>query len=45
MLYFMKNNHEINLKCRWGSGCAVSSAAGLWWSPGGVSGDETPENL
>lgn len=45
MFNFMKNNHEITAKCRWGSGYAVSSAAGSWRSHGGVSGGEAPENL
>ena len=40
-----KNNHEIIVKCRWGSECGVSSAAGSWRSPGGVPGSEPPENF
>ena len=43
MFYFMKNNHKIIVKCRWWSGCVVSSALGSWQSPGGVSGGKTPE--
>ena len=41
----MKNDHEIIVKCKWGSGYAVSSAAGSWLSPGGVSGGKTHENF
>ena len=40
-----KNNHEVIVKYRWGSECGVSSAAGSWRSPGGVSGGEAPENI
>ena len=28
MFYFMTNDHEVIVKCRWGSGGAVSFAAG-----------------
>lgn len=40
-----KNNIQIIVKCRWGTECSVSSAAGSWWSPGGVSSGEAPENF
>ena len=40
MFYFKKKkkNHQISVKCRWGSECGVRSAAGSWWSPGQVPG-------
>ena len=38
MFCFMKNDHKIIVKWRWGAGGDVSSAAGWWWSPDGGSG-------
>ena len=32
MIYFKKNHHEIIVKCRWGSGGALSSAGSSWRS-------------
>ena len=45
MLYFMKNVHKIILKCRWVSGDAVNSAAGLCQSPGEDSRGKPPGKL
>ena len=42
MFYFMKNDHEIIAKCRWGSGGAVSSAGGVGV---GVQGVKAPKNV
>ena len=33
MVYFMKNNPRIIVKCEWGSRGAVSIAMDSWWSP------------
>ena len=45
MFYFMENNREISVKCRWVSECAVSSAVDSWRSPGWVSGGKASENF
>ena len=34
MIYFKKNDCKIIVKCRWGSGGALSSAVSSWWSLG-----------
>ena len=44
ILYFAKNIHKIILKCRWRSGDAVNSAAGLWQGPGEGSRGKPQEN-
>lgn len=36
MFYFIKNDHKIIVKCRWGSGYSSRSADGSWSSPVGV---------
>ena len=38
MIYFKINEHKIIVKCRWGSGGALSSAVSSWHSLGVVSG-------
>ena len=38
MFYFMKNDHKIIARFRWGSGPVVSSTTGSWQSPGWGSG-------
>ena len=40
MLNFIKNDHNTIVKCRLGSGGAVSLAIGSWQSFGGGSRDE-----
>ena len=45
MFYFMENNREISVKCRWVSECAVSSAVDSWRSLGWVSGGKASENV
>ena len=45
IFYSITSNPEIIVKCRWGSGGAVSSAVGSWWSLGGGSGSKKPENF
>ena len=45
MFYFIKSNPEIIVKCRWGSGGAVSSAVGSWRSLGGCSRSKGPEKF
>ena len=45
ILYFAKNIHKIILKCRWRSGDAVNSAAGLWQGPGEDSRGKPPGKL
>ena len=44
MLHFMKNDHEIILRCKWGSESAASPAPGPRRSSGEGSGDKSPEN-
>ena len=34
MFYFITNDLEVILKCRWAPRGAVSSAVGSWWSLG-----------
>ena len=43
MLYFMTNDQEIIVNCRWRSGSAVSSIVGSWWSLDGGSDSKDPE--
>ena len=45
MFCFITNNHEVIVKCRWGSGGPVSSAVGSWRSLGGSSGGKRPEKF
>ena len=45
MFCFMTNDDEVIVKCRWGSGKAVSSAVGSWRSIGGSSRGKGPEKL
>ena len=42
MLYFVKNDHEINLEWRWGSEGTVSFATSPWRSPRGVGEKSLP---
>ena len=42
MVHFMKNNHKIILQGRWGSGCTVNSAVGLWLRPSEGLGGKVP---
>ena len=43
MFHFMTNDPEVVVKCRWGSGGAVSSAVSSRQSLGRGSGGKTPE--
>ena len=45
MFYFMTNDHQIIVKYRLGSGCAVSSAVGSWRNLCGDSVGKGPENF
>ena len=45
MIYFKKNHHEIVVKCRWGSGGALSSAVSSWPSHGAGSGGKDAEKV
>ena len=45
MLYFVKNNHKIILKCRQRSGGVVSSTVGPWQIAGLGSGGKVPEKF
>ena len=45
MLYFMTNDHEVIVKCKWGSGGVVSSAVGSWQSLSSGSLGKDPEKF
>ena len=45
MLYFVKNDHRIVLKSRWGSRGTASFAAGPWRSLSGGLGGNVPEKV
>ena len=42
MFYFMKNDHEVIIKCRWKRG-NVSFSVGRWWNLDGGSGGKALE--
>ena len=43
--YFMRKDHEITVKCRWGSGGAIPTAAGSFRSCGGGSAGKDHEKF
>ena len=45
MIYFKTNDHEITVKCKWGSGGALSSTVSLWRSIGVGSGGKGSEKF
>ena len=45
MIYFKKNNYEIIVKCRWGSGGALTSTVSPWRSLGGGSRGKGSEKV